>query len=221
MGVRASAAPTRSDEVYERLRDEIVKGLIRPNERLVEVDLALRLGVSRTPVRESLKRLAADGLIHGGRHRLVVREHVPEEIREIYEARAALEGYAARLAAERATDREIEAIGACHEPDVEALVGSPREHLVEVNDRFHDALISAARNRRLHELIRGNREFYFNYRLATMYTDAEAASSLRGHAAILDAIRRRDAQGAEAATRAHVCEALEVALAKLRIDGDS
>ena len=84
------SATTLSDEVYERLRDEIVKGLIRPNERLVELDLAERLGVSRTPVRESLKRLSAEGLIHGGRHHLVVREHAPEEIREIYESRAAL-----------------------------------------------------------------------------------------------------------------------------------
>lgn len=209
---------TLSDEVYERLRDEIVKGLIRPNERLVEVDLAERLGVSRTPIRESLKRLSADGLIHGGRHHLVVRKHAPSEIREIYESRAALEGFAARLAAERAGKEELDAIASFHERDVTKLVRSPREHIVNVNDGFHDAIIAAAGNDRLLELIRRNREFYFNYRIARMYTDAEAATSLRGHTAILDAILARNSDAAEDATRAHVLQALEVTLAKLNGD---
>ncbi len=210
------SATTLSDEVYERLRDEIVKGLIRPNERLVELDLAERLGVSRTPVRESLKRLSAEGLIHGGRHHLVVREHAPEEIREIYESRAALEGYASRLAAMRATQGEVDTIGSFHETDVKKLVRSPREHIVDVNDRFHDAIIEAAHNARLLDLIRRNREFYFNYRIARMYTDPEAEMSLEGHNAIFRAIEKRDPEAAEEATRAHVMQALEVTLCKLR-----
>ncbi|HEY1729385.1 MAG TPA: GntR family transcriptional regulator [Candidatus Baltobacteraceae bacterium] len=210
------SATTLSDEVYERLRDEIVKGLIRPNERLVELDLAERLGVSRTPVRESLKRLSAEGLIHGGRHHLVVREHAPEEIREIYESRAALEGYASRLAAMRATQNEIDTIGSFHETDVKKLVRSPREHIVDVNDRFHDAIIEAAHNARLLDLIRRNREFYFNYRIARMYTDPEAENSLEGHSAIFRAIESRNPDAAEEATRAHVMQALEVTLCKLR-----
>ena len=210
------SATTLSDEVYERLRDEIVKGLIRPNERLVELDLAERLGVSRTPVRESLKRLAAEGLIHGGRHHLVVREHAPEEIREIYESRAALEGYASRLAAMRATRTEIETIGSFNETDVKKLVRSPREHIVNVNDGFHDAIIGAAHNARLLDLIRRNREFYFNYRIARMYTDPEAETSLEGHTAIFHAIEQRDPNAAEDATRTHVMQALEVTLCKLR-----
>ncbi|MBV8601156.1 MAG: GntR family transcriptional regulator [Candidatus Eremiobacteraeota bacterium] len=216
MGVRATPASTRSDEVYQRLRDEIVKGAIQPNERLVEVDLAERLGVSRTPIRESLKRLAADGLIHGGRHHLVVREHAPDEIREIYESRAALEGYAARLASERASPSEFAEIARWHEPEVRNLVRSPRQHIVDVNDRFHDAIIAAAHNRRLLDLIRRNREFYFNYRIASLYTDAEAQASLEGHSAILQALRDRNPDAAEAATRAHVFEALGVTLAKLQ-----
>jgi len=207
--------PTLSDEVYERLRDEIVKGLIRPNERLVEVDLAERLGVSRTPIRESLKRLSADGLIHGGRHHLVVREHAPQEIREIYESRAALEGYAARLAAQRATKEELVRIASFHERDITKLVRSPREHIADVNDGFHDAIIAAAANIRLLDLIRRNREFYFNYRIARMYTDPEAAASLEGHSAILDALESHDPDAAEAATRKHVMQALEVTLGKL------
>src|SRR5579864_7454244 len=101
---------TRSDNVYERLREAIVTGRARPNERLIEAELADRLQVSRTPIREGLQRLAAEGLVVTRRRGWVVLEHTSAEIREIYEARAALEGYCARLAAERATEAQLKEI---------------------------------------------------------------------------------------------------------------
>jgi DNA-binding GntR family transcriptional regulator len=93
--------------VYQRLRQEIVRGELRPRESLSEVEIAERLAVSRTPVRESMHRLASEGLITSRRRRWVVYEHSKDEIREIYEVRAALEGYSARLASQRATDAEL------------------------------------------------------------------------------------------------------------------
>src|SRR5436190_22723903 len=92
-----------TEAIYEQLRSEIVRGQLRPNERLVEAEIAERLQVSRTPVRESLQRLAADGLVVSRRRGWVVYEHTIDQIRDIYETRIALEGYATRLAAERAT----------------------------------------------------------------------------------------------------------------------
>src|SRR5579859_8257976 len=100
-------SPNRAAEVYEELRQAIVEGRIRPNERLIELELARALNVSRTPVRESILQLVADGLVVSRRRGWVVREHSPEEIREIYEVRAALEGFAANLAAVRATDEQL------------------------------------------------------------------------------------------------------------------
>src|SRR5579862_6008283 len=104
-GAEASAGVaderTLSIQTYDELRTAIVQGRIRPNQRLIETELAEEYGVSRTPVRESLQRLAAVGLIVAARRGWTVREHSLDEIREIYEVRAALEGYAARLAAER------------------------------------------------------------------------------------------------------------------------
>ena len=79
-----------SEATYRRLRFDIVRGRLRPNERLIEAELADRLAVSRTPVRESLQRLAADGLVVSRRRGWVVYEHTPDEIREIYEIRSAL-----------------------------------------------------------------------------------------------------------------------------------
>jgi DNA-binding GntR family transcriptional regulator len=202
--------------VYVELRQQIVRGLLRPNQRLIEAELADQLQVSRTPVREGLQRLAADGLILSRRRGWVVREHTPEEITEIYEIRAALEGYAALLAATRASPSEIDAIAGLHRREAAGLVCSPREHLVEVNDAFHEAIIVAAQNRRLAEQIRQNREFYFSFRIAALYSDEEAAASVRGHDELVTALEARDGAAAEHAARRHVTEALAAILAKVR-----
>jgi len=206
----------RSDDVYERLREAIVTGRARPNERLIEAELAERLQVSRTPIRESLQRLAAEGLVVSRRRGWVVLEHTSTEIREIYEARAALEGYCARLAAERATEAQLKEIASLHRGDPKRILKSSRQHLVEVNDRFHDAIVAAAQNKRLADMIRRNRTFYFTFRIAQLYSDEEADASIAGHLAIVRALLQRDSNRAERAMRAHINLALAVILAKLR-----
>lgn len=212
--VERTVAPTRSDDVYERLREAILTGRARPNERLIEAELADRLQVSRTPIRESLQRLAAEGLVVSRRRGWVVLEHTSVEIREIYEARAALEGYCARLAAQRATDAQLKEIASLHHP--KRNLKSSRQHLVEINDGFHDAILAAAQNERLADMIRRNRSYYFTFRIAQLYSDEEADASIAGHQAIVRALLQRDANRAERAMRAHIDLALAVILAKLR-----
>jgi len=208
---------TRSDDIFERLREAIVTGRARPNERLIEAELADRLQVSRTPIRESLQRLAAEGLVVSRRHGWVVREHTSPEIREIYEARAALEGYCARLATERATEAQLKEIASLHRGGPKRILkSSSRQHLVEVNDRFHDAIIAAGQNERLADMIRRNRAYYFNFRIAELYSDEEAETSIAGHQAIVRALLDRDPNHAEREMRAHIDLALTVILAKLR-----
>ena len=216
MSVREESGATRSDGVYEELRLRIVRGTIRPNQRLIEAELAEQLQVSRTPVREGLQRLAADGLILSRRRGWVVREHTAQEITEIYEIRAALEGYAARLAATRGSDKDVAVIAEIHRSEAGGLVRSPRDHLVEVNDAFHEAIMVAAGNQRLAEQIRRNREFYFNYRIGTLYSDAEANASVVGHEEMVQALLARDGASAEDAARRHVTEALTTILTKVR-----
>jgi DNA-binding GntR family transcriptional regulator len=205
-----------SQETYRQLRDAIVRGEIRPNERLVETELAERLQMSRTPVREGLQRLASEGLIVSRRRGWVVREHSAAEIREIYEARTALEGYAARLAAERGSDAQIAEIRKLHDEGDEDISPSAREHLVDVNDAFHESIAAAAGNETLTEMIRRSRKHFFNYRVAELYTEQEAASSVAGHGEIVDALVRRDGAAAEDAMRRHVAEALVSTLARYR-----
>lgn len=208
-------ATSLTSDAYHRLRSEIIQGKIRPNERLIAADLAERLAISRTPVREALQLLASEGLVVGVKRGYVVRDHTADEIRQIYEVRAALEGMAARLAAERANDlviAEIEALGAHHK----SLVLEDRQVLVDANSRFHAAIMQAAGNPRLEQINQRNGEHFFNHEIAQLYTDGEARTSVRGHERILRALRERKPNAAEVAARQHVREALEVALRKLR-----
>jgi DNA-binding GntR family transcriptional regulator len=210
----AEPRPSLTDGLYERLRRAIVAGELRPNQRLIEVDLAERLQVSRTPVREALQRLALDGLVVSHRRGWIVREHNPEEIKAIYECRMALEGYAARLAAGRATPDQIDALKQILKRGGEER-RPPREWMVPVNDAFHATVIEAARNPMLADLCTRSRLYYFNNRIAALYTWDDAAASRQQHLDLLEAIASRDPEKAELLARRHVATALEVLLEKL------
>jgi DNA-binding GntR family transcriptional regulator len=203
----------RSHEVYDQLRSEIARGELRPNERLIEADLAQRLSVSRTPIRESIQRLAVDGLVVNRRRAWFVREHSPVEITALYEVREALEGQAARLAAARATPEERKAILALSRYEVgDEFEPGP---FVSANTLFHNTVAGAARNVALVDLLAANRDFYFNRRISVAYTEADIALALDEHAALADAVVRGDCDAAETLTRQHISRSLTVALRKL------
>jgi DNA-binding GntR family transcriptional regulator len=202
------------DGIYDRVRADIVHGVLRPNQRLVELDLAERLGVSRTPVREALQRLTLEGLVQRTRGGWVVHEHSHDEIRSIYEVRAALDGYAAFLAADRATPDELDALETLY-PEGDAAFAAGPDEQVELNERFHDGVIAAAGNPRLLQLSRASRQYYFNHRIARRYDAEETRESIEGHRRILAALARRDGRTAEARAREHVDYALELVLTKM------
>ncbi|HZV52950.1 MAG TPA: GntR family transcriptional regulator [Candidatus Dormibacteraeota bacterium] len=204
---------TLADRVYERLRHAIVRGELRPNQRLVEADLAASLHVSRTPIREVLQRLEADGLVVSARRSWVVREHTADEIRQIFECRIALEGQAARLAAMRVDSARAEAIAAAAE-EVGRVI-QDRARRVEANDRFHDLVIEAAGNPMLMALIERSRLYHFNRRLAALYTEEELARSQDQHLRLVRALRDHDPEAAERVTHEHLETSLQTALAKL------
>lgn len=210
-----NGAPNLTIEVYEKLRKAIVAGDIRPNERLIESDLAERLEVSRTPIRESMLRLAGDGLIVSVRRGWVVREHSAQEIRQVYEVRAALEGFAAYIVAERATDEELANIEAIHLRYREQVEGSTRGQLVVHNDEFHEAIIAATHNELLAQRIHDNSQYYFIHRIAGFLTDEEVRRSIEGHGEQVAALLARDSARAERIVRSHIFGGLNNVLAKL------
>ena len=210
-----TGSASRSREVYEELRSAIVEGRIRPNERLIEAELAERLAVSRTPIREGMQRLVADGLVLSRRRGWVVREHSAQEITDIYEVRAALEGYAARLAAERATDDALRGIVDIHNGYFVKLEQTSRGHLIKHNDDFHNAVVAASGNTRLAEQIQRNTDFYFVHRIAGFLNDDEVRESIAGHQSLVDSLVARDAAGAESVARQAVLAGMTRTLARL------
>lgn len=205
---------TIADESYDRLRHAIVRGSLRPNQRLVEAELARWLNVSRTPVREVLARLNGDRLVDRDRHGWVVREHTCEEVRQIYECRIALEGYATELAAKRRTDEQAHAI-----LEMVAEQGGhifeDRDRRVDANNLFHDYIVNAARNEMLADMIQRGRLYHFNYQLASRYSEEDLQRSQNQHQSIADAVARGDGEAAMLATRNHLEESLKLALAMI------
>ncbi|MFT4261749.1 MAG: GntR family transcriptional regulator [Nocardioides sp.] len=204
----------RSDDIYAKIRREIVRGGLRPNQRIAEIELAEWLKVSRTPVREALLRLELDGLVATDRRGWMVYEHTAKEIEEIFQCRIALDSYATRCAALQRTDAQLADIQAVRSAAVD-IDPTHAEELVQSNDLFHDLVIDAAANPLMTRLIEQSRVYHFNRRVAIGYTPTEWERSHAEHAAIADAIARQDADEAEGLARAHISWALERTLATL------
>lgn len=206
---KAAAARRRSGDVYETLRSAILSGEMRPNEPLIEVDIAAALAVSRTPVREALQRLAVEQLILPRKRGWAVREITAVEAGENSEVRAALEGYAARLVAERATEAEISAAAAVHARRL-ALDPNDQKARVESNREFHGIIVDAARNRKLKDAILRSGRFYFNDSVARMTSPEEFRLSNQDHGTIVAALQVRDADRAEQAMRSHIMRTFHI-----------
>src|SRR6201746_2132541 len=147
---RAVSTPykiTRAEELRLQLADEIVRGALAPGSALDETDIARRFNVSRTPVREALRQLAAAGLIDARAHRgAVVARPSLDRLTGMFEAMAELEAICAGLAAERMPAAERQALEAVHEEvRVLSYAGNP-EQFHEVNERFHNAIYAGSQN---------------------------------------------------------------------------
>lgn len=190
-----------ADTVHERLRDAILSGELRPNMRLVEEEIGSWLTVSRTPVREALLRLTQEGLVQRSRG-WVVREHAPEEFLRILEARAAIEGAAAALAAEHISADEIVEL---HEiVDLIDHPGASRTELNDLNKRFHTIVTAASRNYLLEQFAQRTRISYWNFTIQNLVSAGDNKIANDQHREIISRLEAGDAEGSERIVRAHV-----------------
>jgi DNA-binding GntR family transcriptional regulator len=197
-------------QVHRALRQAVLSRRFEPGARLIETELAEQLGVSRTPVREALSKLEAEGLVESQPAGGMVVLDLEAELVEIYGLRQRLEGYAAYLAAIRATEAELEAIDAVR---LQALDGVDRLSLKEraaLNNEFHRLLIEASHSPRLIRLSSGYRDYFLNQRMLQFYDRDTALRHHEQHARIVEALRARDPDGAERELRAHFQSAVTV-----------
>lgn len=196
---------TVSGVAYRRLREAILAGLLNPETRINEAELADAWQVSRTPIRDALRRLAAEGLVEPapGRGMVVTRLSL-DDAEELYEVREALEARAARLAAERGGGDLPGTLNALIKAFGAALKDGDTERLLALDAEFHAAIASAGRNARLQRLIEQLRAQTHAARVRTLRVRGRAQRTFRELARLAGAIRTRDASRAEAAMREHL-----------------
>ena len=193
------------DEVASRLRERIFAGQLMPGTFLDEVRLAEELKISRTPLREALKVLTAEGLVrHEPRRGCFVAEVTEQDLDEIFPVIALLEGRCAHEAALHASDADLAALEALHDKLARHARARRINEYYETNFAIHEAIIALADNRWLAQVIGDLRKIVKLARLQQLHAPGRLEQSLSEHLAVFAALKARDAEGAEAAMRTHL-----------------
>ncbi|MGA8416277.1 MAG: GntR family transcriptional regulator [Candidatus Dormiibacterota bacterium] len=194
------------ERTYRALRNALVTGQFQLGERLYETDLAATLGVSRNPVREAIRRLQQDGLVEvRPRSGIFVASISLDDADDIYRIRGALEGIAARLAAERATESEIAEMDRLLSHPHRAVRRSTGKDAVVIDaDSFHRAIYECAHSTSLSEMLAVIYARVFRYRSVTLQFPGRPEVVMQSHRELFGAIARRDGNKAEALMREHV-----------------
>jgi len=196
---------TLAETLRLQLADEIVRGALAPGIALDETELAKRFAVSRTPVREAIRLLAASGLVETWAHRAaVVARPSPARLAGMFEVMAELEALCAGLAAGRMTSTERRELEAAHD-QLRALIhsGDPQRYH-EINEAFHGVIYAGAHNEHLAELTLATRVRVSPYRRAQFRNLGRLAKSHVEHDRVVMAVLRGDRDGAAATMRAHI-----------------
>jgi DNA-binding GntR family transcriptional regulator len=210
-----------AERVYVGLKQAIVDGSIKPGERLREVDLAARYKVSRTPVREALKRLGTEGLVVDVPGRgLAVIKATPEQIMDGYLVREVLEGLAARLAAERAIEMDRTRLTVLLRQIENAIALEDTHRAIGLSNEFDRVLFQATRSQGLAAMIDAARASQGRLLRMSLQHPGRLAQSAAERAEILEAIQRGDPEAAERATREHLRRARETRIAQSLEEGE-
>jgi len=208
-----SARKSLGELVYDNLRQAIVRGDLAPGTRLVESRIAGVQGISRTPVREAIHKLAREHFIerlpHGGFGVLGLNR---QDIVETFGIRSVLEGYAARLAALNYQADDLKPLEAKIDEFERLLRRNQLRGLPDVNTQFHDLLYALSRSPRLVGMIDALRDHIFRFRQIILRDARRARVSNDDHRLILERIRRRDAEGVERLVREHILRGQEMVL---------
>jgi len=209
------------DIVFETLKDAIVKQDLKPGERLMEIQLADEMGVSRTPVREAIRRLEQEGLVvMMPRKGAYVAGISMKDIHDVYEVRSALEVLAVELAAERITDAELEELGRQVVRESEVTEANEINELVYIDSSFHEMIYQYARNTRLVHFINVLQEQMQRYRAVSLANVGRSRSALDEHKEIVDALAAHNGKLAAKLVKEHVANAERAMIASMQASGE-
>lgn len=217
-------SPSLREQTYQSLKDEVLSGRIGPGKRLRQEDLAGKLNVSRTPVREALHKLVIEGLIEQVDARgFRVRQLSAEEAEELFDMRSVMEGFSMRYVCEDISDEEVRQLAQFVESSQKALDQGDAEGVFFWNTRYHDLINGRIEQRkRFFHMITNIREYVLRYRKETLFQPVAAQRSIDAHRKILLALQVRDPNLCEYMMRLHIQEAKEDAMRiTFHIDPDS
>lgn len=203
--------------VCETLRDAVRRGILQPGERLMEIQLAEDLGVSRTPVREAIRKLEMEGyVIMMPRRGTYVADLSIRDINEVFEIRTSLESLASGLAAERINEDELEKLQRLLVEIGAYIKSGDMESIVRTDTEFHDLLYQASRNTRLVGIISNLREQLTRFRTTSMSFPGRLKATLEEHRKIVEAIAQGDEKAARKAAEHHMEKSEQTLLASMK-----
>ena len=194
-----------SEEIVESLRDEIIAGVYKPRQRLIEEELSDRFFVSRTPIREALKELESAGLVTIEPYKgAFVVDRNPIEIRDIYELRSVLEAFTTELAAPHITADTINQMQRAIERMESCAAADDKAGFAAENERFHELILEKCPNRTAVRMVNNLLEQTASFRWLSWRTALSMQNSITGHRKILEAIRTGDAASAGQHAASHI-----------------
>ncbi len=189
---------TLREKILETIREAILKGSLKPGEKVAEPELAERFGISRTPIREAFRQLESEGYLAViPRKGAVVASLSERDVEEFYAIKSILEGYAARMAAEKMSDKDIEKLENINDRLEKLAREGDVKNFFRVHNDFHEAFIRAAGNEKLLELISQLLLKFNRLRMASLSLPGRMEISVQEHRKILDAFKRREGELAE------------------------
>lgn len=193
------------DVVFNTLRQAILRGELKPGERLMEIQLAERLGVSRTPIREAIRKLELEGLVLMiPRRGAEVAKISEKNLRDVLEVRRCLEELAVELACQRMDDEALEHLALAHKKFMEVVKGTDMMQMAECDEAYHDVIYEATGNQRLIQLLNNIREQMYRYRLEYIKDAGKRQILVHEHERILAALQQHHVKEAKDAMREHI-----------------
>ena len=207
------------DVVFNTLRKAILTGQLKPGERLMEVHLANKLGVSRTPIREAIRKLELEGLvIMIPRRGAEVAQITEKSLKDVLEVRRALDVLCIELACERITEEEIEELQmACAEFE-QATKGKDTSVIAKADVKLHDIIVRATGNQRLQQLVNNLAEQMYRYRFVYIKDDSQHTKLIAEHKEILESILERNKERAASAARIHIDNQEKSIIQQIRLE---
>jgi len=185
--------PTLRERIVDSIKEAVIQGTLKPGERVPEPELAERFGISRTPIREAFRQLETEGFITvTPRKGAIVSPITDKDVRDFYAIKSLLEGYAAMVACSKLSEKEVQKMESLNEQMARCAKNNDPTTFSRIDNQFHNVFLSACGNEKLTKLLHTLVQQFERFRMASISLPGRMNSSVKQHADIIGALRRKD-----------------------------